>query len=997
MLVRSSAVWAWVWVWACMGVRGAIAACTMAEFPCRNKQCVSLDRYCDGVEDCEDGTDEPNSCSPCNRTYYGRVGWTYTVQVNKPVRGTLPHFCQLTFVASGDIYGDLVQLTIHKFSLGRFLSHSTAGCPDGYMQIEELSRPLNAGYWCGDSWGHNVYYSETSAVTVMLRVFNQLEDEAPINPGAFSPQDAIMLKLTYRFLKKEKAILRYGAPYNPSYRGEDVPNSFCDKYFENCDKKNCKIQSPNFPGMYPRNLTCYYHIRQSRVPDGKLALIRIYQRNPHLIYIKDRNAPHLKKERKMRIGSDCHVLNDHLMAFDGNSTRGAVLATLCKGGAPLTGITSSGPDLLLLFKASPFDYPFQDSPRRRIFGFELDVGVDFIDRESTAYIRRGTPCAYVVSSQGQRSGYLQAPAHSLLPNTTCTWRLLAGSTEVVWLYFLHYRHVIHPEMPPPAQCSNTLTIMDGDTTPTPTSYDGLHYNEPPSFMIDNRMDSLLISNGSATPSLIGRFCKPDRLPRVCSGIHAPGPHAAPCSPVDSYVSVLPALTLTLRYAAGTAPAHVEFLARYEFVDKRQWGDPTPGGGPCDRMFTLRPDRLFASPRDVFLFGRGGAKRLQCIYTFVAEPHQRIRLRIIRSRMGFKCSTVYHDSSHRYECSYNGNQVNQPAIWIREEPWEGITLTRACLCNISHSHAFSMVSYTNQVQVVLSIPFMTASHDYTDFFFEGEYNIIDGGRSRGLCDNSERRVSGRYGNFSVGFQRSDPCASLPRLITASDGSFLFLRVRGYSASEAECAIDSRINVYTAGGLTPVASICPENGHFTYVFSNGWRILGDSKYSLFGDSDSNSDGMHQRHPQEKQRQTRDLLVEYIGSNVSRRFDVMWVGVWRPLETAPLSPLGADLCPHRCPEIKACLPPELWCDGEPHCPSGLDEGASACGLLAALPWVYLAAGIILFMSLMALLVAVVMHRRRIDIVKEEVETEVVENNTHSVKSMTEDLLLPPEKESW
>ncbi|KAG7173349.1 Dorsal-ventral patterning protein tolloid-like [Homarus americanus] len=894
------------------------------------------------------------------------------------------------------------------------------------MQIEELSRPLNAGFWCGTSWGHNVYYSETTAITLMLRVFNisHTNQDMP-NPGSFQQQDTIMLRLSYRFLRKERAILRYGKPYSPSYRGEDLPNSFCDKYFENCDKKNCKIQSPNFPGMYPRNLTCYYHIRQTRVPEGKVALVSVYQRNPHLIYIKDHNVPHMSREKRLKVGASCHTIYDYLVAFDGNTTRSPVLAKLCKGGAPLSSLIASGPDLLLLFHASPYDFPFQDSPRRRTFGFELDVAVEFVDRESTAYVRKGSECEYQVNSQGQRSGYVQASAHSLLPNTTCTWRLLAGNTEIVWLYFLHYRHVNHPEMPKPAKCSNTLSIYNGDIP--------------------------LGSDTNSSSLLLGRFCKPDRLPRVCSEVHAPGPYSAPCSPMESYVSARPAMTLALRYAAGTGPAHVEFLARYEFVDIRQWGDPTPDGGPCDRTFSVRPDRLFASPRDVFMFGRGGAKRLRCVYTFQVEPYQRVSLRILRSKMGTECNTVYRNSSRRYECSHAG-ESGHPAIKIREEPWPNVPAERACLCNVTNGRPFNLVSYTNTIHITFSVPYMSPTNDYDDYFFAGEYSVLEAPLevTEG-CNDTTRRLGGRYGNFTVGAGRGELCASLPRLIVATDASFLFMRVRGFAATEDNCEVASRINVYAAGAATPIASICPERRDvYTHIFSSGWEdyefnfqyeedpfsyqnttslsttslstsSLSTTSFSTTSLSTTTTlstttlstttlstssfsttsmttflEDYEEEGPKEPP-QSRDLFVEYIG-NYSGRFLVTWIGIWRPLKVPSLMPSGVDPCPHRCPDISACLPEELWCDGIPHCPSGSDEGAAACGLLATLPWVYLIAAGVLLLSLVSLFIAVVVHKRQSHTQKVVVAaaTAAVNNGT-GMKSNTQDLLIPPENDTW
>lgn len=46
------------------------------------------------------------------------------------------------------------------------------------------------------------------------------------------------------------------------YLGDLIPGTYCSRIYSNCDKKQCRLQSPNFPGTYPRNLTCYYAVRQ---------------------------------------------------------------------------------------------------------------------------------------------------------------------------------------------------------------------------------------------------------------------------------------------------------------------------------------------------------------------------------------------------------------------------------------------------------------------------------------------------------------------------------------------------------------------------------------------------------------------------------------------------------------------------------------------------------------------------------------------------------------
>lgn len=54
------------------------------------------------------------------------------------------------------------------------------------------------------------------------------------------------------------------------YLGELIAGTYCSRIFSDCDRKHCRLQSPNYPGVYPRNLTCYYAVRQHEIPPGTL-------------------------------------------------------------------------------------------------------------------------------------------------------------------------------------------------------------------------------------------------------------------------------------------------------------------------------------------------------------------------------------------------------------------------------------------------------------------------------------------------------------------------------------------------------------------------------------------------------------------------------------------------------------------------------------------------------------------------------------------------------
>lgn len=49
-------------------------------------------------------------------------------------------------------------------------------------------------------------------------------------------------------------------PSTEQYLGDLISGTYCSRIFSDCDRKKCRLQSPNFPGLYPRNLTCYYAV-----------------------------------------------------------------------------------------------------------------------------------------------------------------------------------------------------------------------------------------------------------------------------------------------------------------------------------------------------------------------------------------------------------------------------------------------------------------------------------------------------------------------------------------------------------------------------------------------------------------------------------------------------------------------------------------------------------------------------------------------------------------
>lgn len=83
---------------------------------------------------------------------------------------------------------------------------------------------------------------------------------------------------------------------------------------------------------------------------------------------------------------------------------------------------------------------------------------------------------------------------------------------------------------------------------------------------------------------------------------------------------------------GTALHPANFRLRYEFVDTRLGGEPWPGRRqePCARVFRRMRSGTFWSPRNVLLFGRGGAQSLSCVYRIEAGTGQKVSTDLLRT-------------------------------------------------------------------------------------------------------------------------------------------------------------------------------------------------------------------------------------------------------------------------------------------------------------------------------------------------------------------------------
>lgn len=419
---------------------------------------------------------------------------------------------------------------------------------------------------------------------------------------------------------------------------------------------------------------------------------------------------------------------------------------------------------------------------------------------------------------------------------------------------------------------------------------------------------------------------------------------------------------------GTALHPASFRLKYEFIDTRQNGEPLQikdYSAACHRVFRKKSSGEINSPKNVFLFGRGGAKDLNCVYRIEAGEDERIRLVINNGSFGLNsgCETLNDPHSNRPSCEYiQGARVAELSIW--ELPWRDIKMPKACFCdnNTISVKPIVIISSSRTLEIHFTAKNMNITEDFTVLHFYATFELF----KKPQCPRKQR-IIGHGGDvqfYSPPLERDDMlCAGLPWMIEArlnhslfllSWGAFLPLKPR--SDEITRCPTSNRILLYSGRPPKLIRALCPaEPGQrqlAVQVFSEEW--WGEGLFHI-----------HQRPP--------SFLIEWITSEpgvaafswleISRSRSSLLQQLQVPVN---VSANETDLeCFHRCPELDACISPSLWCDGKDHCPTGFDESESQCGtasrLLTTLPGAALAAAGAVACSLL-LLICLTLQRLRV-----------------------------------
>lgn len=372
---------------------------------------------------------------------------------------------------------------------------------------------------------------------------------------------------------------------------------------------------------------------------------------------------------------------------------------------------------------------------------EIDVEVRFTD--TSDYRAHNGRCEFTIDGSKRRHGLIYSPKHTVPRNTTCSFRLQGASDyDRIWFYFLSY--FVEDKHP----WSRRETCEVGKLELYEPG--GGSRKRDTAALLVKIDEGTLLERRSDEPSY--KFCE-KTFPKVCARA-ADKPDYVPVRPCkvpdESYLSR--GSGLVIKHNVYTTPelstTSSSFTLRYEFVDMRQHGVASQDShSSCDRRFESGNNHIgtVSSPKDVFLFGRGGSSNVSCSYEFVGLPTERVVLTFTDIKLhSSNCEHMYDPVMERHTCrslrTYNYDTPTRTAvIQVVERTTGNIQSPLACFCDLQSEPRRPLIveSVTNHVKVSFSVTNMSPFDDFNHFGFEAVYEFLP----ISLCEANIHRKNG----------------------------------------------------------------------------------------------------------------------------------------------------------------------------------------------------------------------------------------------------------------
>ncbi|XP_078035220.1 uncharacterized protein LOC144469145 [Augochlora pura] len=515
-----------------------------------------------------------------------------------------PLFCSYRFRAYRATPRDLIlRVRFKKFKVG-VLENATT-CSGGYLQIvdgnakTEVSNRKDPGVYCGESEQQQTFISETNFVRVFFHADN------------FT--DQTYFSFDTRAEQQFEVYKRYGQhpELYPNRRGEIVPGSYCERVFKDCRLQTCYVQSPAYPGIYPRALHCKYRMN-TRVP-----FIKLYIENEEF-NIDGQRCENIMTcpMRPISSGSE-HCPYDYIRVYDGKDESSPVIGTFCGMGKFPYSIIGTSEDLYVEFVSSPAG-PLLNTG----FHFNVDYWPGHVE---TAGVRNGS-CDWLLNSESLltgNEGIFLSVAHWYPPHTSCTYLLKGRVGEIARLYFPSFRvnRIESPIQSYEGDCGESLTLYDADWPD----------------------DAKIIKTFCDT------FSKPMEK--------------------HDFVSTSNALFVKFESKTGSySGSSLYYWAHYDFFNATRFGEPVPGT-ECDETFASWKTRSghLRSPLNTLVFKRPGdpPADLSCVYTFLTDKRLYARVILTVESVSFK-EHPYAQCGHCWDSRVDKLIIKEPTVTLSGE-------------------------------------------------------------------------------------------------------------------------------------------------------------------------------------------------------------------------------------------------------------------------------------------------------------------------------------------